>query len=647
MARVAGPVGANADGNSILSEWGANLTVVAPGGGQYWGNKAAGQRLNDGRPMRGAPTTAAAPAIVPIATTDWTINQAAKPPTATTPAIPELFGLNKGGGTGTTEYANGNYTRRFQGTSAAAAHVSGVVALMLEANPRLSWIDVQNILIRTARNHLDPLGQSINALDGLDIADPADPVVIDRDWERNGGGLWFNHKYGAGLVDAGRAVAVAEQGFLLPPQSAMRSLSAISGTRLTIADATATAPGAIAEMLLSPDGAGSNFVVTHVQVRIEKIVAPAIGELGIVLVAPSGMQSTLLEPRFDFSDDMTNWTFSSLRSWGENPEGTWKLQFRDYFRDDAPSQAALMKVNTPRPGEANQNPRVTLVVHGYDLPSIPRVKVPESVDSDAPTVVNVPRNRGFSYALQADNNPTAWVVAKDSLPPGLRVEEIPPSADTTYVPRLTILGTTNAAVGTSFPVEVMAANAAGASETHYLSFVIVPTTDSYTPWASYYWPAPPSLSTNPLAKGEADSDGDGYSNVLEYGLGTSPTVPDLGQALAIVPVDGVLAGAFGFNRYPDREVKYELEVSDSLETGKWEVVMRSDPSLVPPSAGAAGKPVNLAPTRFAVTEGEKVAAGVEPQSAHFPVTVTPIGEIATPLFYRIRVIPLRDPLDPK
>jgi subtilisin family serine protease len=43
------------------------------------------------------------------------------------------------------------YTSRFNGTSAAAPMVSGVIALMLEANPNLSWRDVQEILVRSAR----------------------------------------------------------------------------------------------------------------------------------------------------------------------------------------------------------------------------------------------------------------------------------------------------------------------------------------------------------------------------------------------------------------------------------------------------------------------------------------------------------------
>ncbi len=48
---------------------------------------------------------------------------------------------------------NPDYTSRFNGTSAAAPMVSGVIALMLEANPNLTFRDVEEILIRSARQN--------------------------------------------------------------------------------------------------------------------------------------------------------------------------------------------------------------------------------------------------------------------------------------------------------------------------------------------------------------------------------------------------------------------------------------------------------------------------------------------------------------
>ena len=66
--------------------------------------------------------------------------------------------------------------------------VSGIVALMLEANPKLNWKEVQAILIKTSR-----------------VVDES-----DSDWVTNGGKYKVNHKYGYGLVDAKAAVEMAK-----------------------------------------------------------------------------------------------------------------------------------------------------------------------------------------------------------------------------------------------------------------------------------------------------------------------------------------------------------------------------------------------------------------------------------------------------
>ncbi|MBK7655965.1 MAG: S8 family serine peptidase [Betaproteobacteria bacterium] len=59
--------------------------------------------------------------------------------------IADLFG------TPGSKDVNCNYTGTMNGTSAAAPSVSGVTALMLEANPQLTWQDVGYIFAKTAR----------------------------------------------------------------------------------------------------------------------------------------------------------------------------------------------------------------------------------------------------------------------------------------------------------------------------------------------------------------------------------------------------------------------------------------------------------------------------------------------------------------
>lgn len=65
---------------------------------------------------------------------------------------------------------------------------AGVVALMLDANPDLGWRDVQGVII--------------------DSVTPLDPK--NDDWQVNGAGHNVSHRYGFGLMDAGRAVQLSK-----------------------------------------------------------------------------------------------------------------------------------------------------------------------------------------------------------------------------------------------------------------------------------------------------------------------------------------------------------------------------------------------------------------------------------------------------
>ena len=81
----------------------------------------------------------------------------------------------------------GGCTERHTGTSAAAPLAAGMVALMLEARPCLTWRDVQYIVALTARK-VD-----------VDVAH----------WQSNGAGLSHSHKHGFGLLSAWRLVNAA------------------------------------------------------------------------------------------------------------------------------------------------------------------------------------------------------------------------------------------------------------------------------------------------------------------------------------------------------------------------------------------------------------------------------------------------------
>ena len=73
---------------------------------------------------------------------------------------------------------------------------AGVVALMLQANPELTWRDVQHIIVRTSKS------------DGLQA----------NDWLVNGAGYNVSHLFGFGLLDAAGVTHVARTWHEVPEQ---------------------------------------------------------------------------------------------------------------------------------------------------------------------------------------------------------------------------------------------------------------------------------------------------------------------------------------------------------------------------------------------------------------------------------------------
>lgn len=203
--------------------------------------------------------------------------------------------------TGSVGYSTTDYANDFGGTSSATPKVAGVVALMLQANPNLGWRDVQEILIRTARrNH------------------PA-----DTGWAQNGAGLWFNHKYGAGLVNARAAVDMALGWSNLGTQL-LRTATG-SGGGATIPDNNAT--GVVHQFTINP---GDNVRVEHVRVAVN-ITHPRRRDLRVELTSPSGTVSVLTTQASGAAYTGANlvWTLMSVRHWGEDAAGTWTLRVAD------------------------------------------------------------------------------------------------------------------------------------------------------------------------------------------------------------------------------------------------------------------------------------------------------------------------------
>ena len=209
-----------------------------------------------------------------------------------------VLGITTVDRTGANGYESGDYTSTFGGTSSSTPTAAGIVALMLGKNPSLGWRDVQEILIRTAAK-----------------IKPTDP-----DWVTNGSGFAFNHQFGAGLIDATAAVNLAATWQNLGAH--MNVVSSQSALSVTIPNNN---PAGITR---SFNLANSNLRVEHVTVKLN-VNHTARGNLAVTLTSPGGMVSRLAEVRTDTNDNYPNWTFSTVRNWGESAAGAWTLKIAD------------------------------------------------------------------------------------------------------------------------------------------------------------------------------------------------------------------------------------------------------------------------------------------------------------------------------
>jgi len=219
---------------------------------------------------------------------------------------------------GQNDLPDQNYTSTFGGTSSATPLTAGVVALILEANPNLSWRDVRQILARSARRN-----------------DPSHP-----DWAVNDAGHDINHNYGFGVVDASAAVALASTWANIGPEIVYTSQ--VATPQAAIPDGTAPGQGVPITDLITVAGSG----ITQIE-WVEIIVTAAdhtyVPDLEIRLINPSGNTVSVLAELHDFffaqgqnpiQVPLQDYAFSSGRHLDEVADGIWTLQVSDLFPGD-------------------------------------------------------------------------------------------------------------------------------------------------------------------------------------------------------------------------------------------------------------------------------------------------------------------------
>ncbi|KAM8905022.1 proprotein convertase subtilisin/kexin type 7 isoform 1-T2 [Spinachia spinachia] len=196
-------------------------------------------------------------------------------------------------------------TEGHTGTSAAAPLAAGMVALMLQVRPCLTWRDVQHIITFTATK-----------CDG------------SADWRVNGAGFHHSHQHGFGLLNAWRLVNAAKVWDSVPflaayQSSAMKEEAAIPNYPDELVRTWEVTAADLRQSGLE--------TLEHVAVTVT-ITHPCRGSVEITLVCPSGMTSVLGARRAIDRDPSgyQDWTFSTVRCWGERAKGQYTLKMSDH-----------------------------------------------------------------------------------------------------------------------------------------------------------------------------------------------------------------------------------------------------------------------------------------------------------------------------
>lgn len=210
-----------------------------------------------------------------------------------------------------------NYTSAMNGTSAATPMISGAVALLLQANPNLSWRDIKYILAKTAKK-IDAGRVNLSHPGGLNLAG----YIYEPGWITNAAGYNFHNWYGFGVVDIAAAISLANT--YNYPLAQFKETLASSNANLNL-DIPDNSSAGISSIIPNV----SSMVIEAVQVKLN-LTHTFIGDLGIELISPSGTTSRLMNINSGVSlSDINNEVLLSNAFYGEPSAGSWRLKIVD------------------------------------------------------------------------------------------------------------------------------------------------------------------------------------------------------------------------------------------------------------------------------------------------------------------------------
>ena len=275
----------------------------------------------------------------------------------------------------------GRYRNTYGGTSATAAIVSGVAALLRGAYADLTWRDVKLILAASARkNDATNTGWEQGALKYGSTTDHYE----------------FNHEYGFGVVDAKAAMDLAAGWASLPPFT--EESQASGDVSLAVPDLPSSGtPTTVTSSITM--GSGVQFT-EFVSIR-PSLTAAAFRDLQIELESPSGKVSVLSPYFLVGSGECTSLygilpgrcnldgfvRFGSAKHLGEDPAGVWTLHITDHVNG----------------GAANRLNAWSLTVYGHrESPGAPVIDAVAAGSEALAVTWTAPANTGTSVITAYD-----------------------------------------------------------------------------------------------------------------------------------------------------------------------------------------------------------------------------------------------------
>jgi subtilisin family serine protease len=206
--------------------------------------------------------------------------------------------------------SNGDYTTNMNGTSSATPIVAGASALILQANPNLTYRDLKYILATTARKvHLNE--------DNEDMGIPY--------WVENARGITHSPIYGFGILDVASAVAKAETFENLSEEIILDKKTQSVEQNIN--------SGALSDSVSSTINISEDILVEHVTINLNmpNFTKVALNKLEVILTSASGTESYILYPNLQntFVGTLNNWEFSTVAFLDETSKGSWVISVRD------------------------------------------------------------------------------------------------------------------------------------------------------------------------------------------------------------------------------------------------------------------------------------------------------------------------------